>query len=430
MSIRLKIILIVLPLMIVTLILAGTSSYFVATTGITRVAKEFLGFKADELKKYAESQWNLLVENGFTERPEMVQAAQVGVETFARSMVRSPTELIVGFDRSAQVVMKTGDVSLNDDEARFISELYAKGSTDFINLSLSGVNRVGKGFSFEPFGWYILVTEEKSTFYSDVDKITQQTGIILAVSSILAVILLLIFVRYITRPLVRVVAAMKDIISSNDLSKRVSVDYNDEIGQLSHTFNIMTAELEKAYNQIKRYAFEAVIAQKKEERIRHIFQKYVPQDLIDKFFENPESMLVGDNRVLSVLFSDIRGFTTISESMMPDDLVNSLNRYFSVMVDVIMKHNGIIDKYIGDAIMAFFGAPVKHDDDALQSVLAGLDMIEVLDDFNANQREIGKPEFNIGIGINYGVVTVGNIGCEKKMDYTVIGDMVNLASRL
>jgi len=80
--------------------------------------------------------------------------------------------------------------------------------------------------------------------------------------------------------------------------------------------------------------------------------------------------------------------------------------------------------------MAFFGAPVKHDDDALQSVLAGLDMIEVLDDFNANQREIGKPEFNIGIGINYGVVTVGNIGCEKKMDYTVIGDMVNLASRL
>jgi class 3 adenylate cyclase len=141
-------------------------------------------------------------------------------------------------------------------------------------------------------------------------------------------------------------------------------------------------------------------------------------------------MLVGENRVLAILFSDIRSFTTISEGMMPDDLVNSLNKYFSFMVDVIMNHNGIVDKYIGDAIMAFFGAPVKHKNDALESVLAGIEMTEVLDKFNESQRETGKPEFHIGIGINYGIVTVGNIGTEKKMDYTVIGDMVNLASRL
>jgi class 3 adenylate cyclase len=141
-------------------------------------------------------------------------------------------------------------------------------------------------------------------------------------------------------------------------------------------------------------------------------------------------MLVGENRDLSVLFSDIRSFTTISESMRPDDLVNSLNRYFSVMVDIIMARGGIIDKYIGDAIMAFFGAPVSHDDDAYQSVLSGIEMIEALRGFNAHQIELGKPEFKIGVGINYGEVTVGNIGTEKKMDYTVIGDMVNLASRL
>jgi class 3 adenylate cyclase len=100
------------------------------------------------------------------------------------------------------------------------------------------------------------------------------------------------------------------------------------------------------------------------------------------------------------------------------------------MVDIIMQRNGIVDKYIGDAIMAFFGAPVKHEDDALQSVLAGLEMGEALGRFNEHQRGIGKPEFRIGVGINYGVVTVGNIGTEKKMDYTIIGDMVNLASRM
>jgi class 3 adenylate cyclase len=100
------------------------------------------------------------------------------------------------------------------------------------------------------------------------------------------------------------------------------------------------------------------------------------------------------------------------------------------MVEVIMGRGGVIDKYIGDAIMAFFGAPVKHSDDAFQAVMAAVEMQEGVRRFNEQQRAAGKPEFKTGIGINYGVVTVGNIGSEKKMDYTIIGDMVNLGSRL
>jgi len=161
-----------------------------------------------------------------------------------------------------------------------------------------------------------------------------------------------------------------------------------------------------------------------------MFQKFVPADVIEQFFANPEKMLVGEDRVISILFSAIRSFTSISEQMMPDDLVSSLNRYFTVMVDIIVERGGTIDKYIGDAIMAFFGAPARHKDDALNSVLAGIEMNEALEEFNAQQRKIGKPEFRIGVGINYGVVTVGNIGTDKKMDYTIIGDMVNLASRM
>jgi len=116
--------------------------------------------------------------------------------------------------------------------------------------------------------------------------------------------------------------------------------------------------------------------------------------------------------------------------MAPDDLVNSLNRYFSGQVDIIYNRKGVVDKYIGDAIMAFWGAPGRHEDDALQSVLAGLDMIDAVNVFNGKQREMGKPEFHIGVGINFGEVTVGNIGSDRKMDYTVIGDSVNLASRM
>lgn len=430
MSIRLKIVSIVLPLLITALAAAGTSSYFLATNGITRVTVELLDFKASELERHIESQWNLLVENEFTDVPEMVRAAESGIELYAAGIVRSETELIFAINDSGQVVMSTGPSELQPNEQEALQELLSRPAGDLLNFNLNGIERVGMGFSFAPFEWFVLITEHRDVFYSQVDRITSQTAIILLVGIVVSALLLVLFVRYLTRPLTGVVAAMERIISSNEFGERVDVEFNDEIGRLSHTFNIMISELERAYSKIKSYAFDAVLAQKKETKIRNIFQKYVPQDLIDKYFENPESMLVGDNRVLSVLFSDIRSFTSISESMRPDDLVNSLNRYFSVMVDIIMDHNGIIDKYIGDAIMAFFGAPVHHDNDAVQSVRAGIAMVEGLEVFNEEQRRLGRPEFQIGIGINYGEVTVGNIGTDKKMDYTVIGDMVNLASRL
>ncbi len=411
------------------MVLAGVSSYFTATNGISRVATELLSFKAAELEKYVQGQWNLLVENGFTERPDMVAATQAGILTFAQGLQRSSTEVILALDETGTITMKTANVSLQPGEAKLLVERASARSPD-LAVKVGGVDRVARGFPFAPFHWVVLVTEEKKSFYSDVDRITRETSIILVASVVVAIFLLLIFIRFISRPLEGLVQTMRSVITSGDLTQKVSVEYPDEIGHVSHTFNLMIEELERAYSQIKKFAFEAVLAQKKEAKIRHIFQKYVPQELIDRFFQNPESMLVGENRTLAVLFSDIRSFTTISESMAPDDLVHSLNRYFNVMVDIIMARNGIIDKYIGDAIMAFFGAPVKHDDDALNSLVSAFEMIEALHEFNAQQIALGKPEFKIGIGINYGLVTVGNIGSEKKMDYTVIGDMVNLASRL
>jgi adenylate cyclase len=430
MSIRLKIVLVVIPLVIATLLLTGISSYFSASTGITRIAKDFLGFKAQELRNNAESQWGLLVENNLTEKPEMVAATRTAVESYARSLIRSPTELIFAIAADGSLAMASSELAPTAAETPRLVQLAKEKSTDLVTIPVAGRDRVAKGFWFEPFGLFFLVSEERAAFYSQVNEIAVRTGIILVAAIGLGVLLVLLFASYLTRPLTRVAGTMRDIITTNDLSERVVVEYHDEIGQLAQTFNLMVGELEKAYRKIKGFAFKAVLAQKREQKIRNIFQKYVPKDVIDRFFENPEAMLVGENRVLAVLFSDIRGFTTISENLMPDELVSSLNRYFTVMVDIIMARHGIVDKYIGDAIMAFFGAPVKREDDAMNAVLSGIEMMEALDGFNEGQRKLGKPEFHIGVGINYGVVTVGNIGTEKKMDYTVIGDMVNLASRL
>jgi class 3 adenylate cyclase/HAMP domain-containing protein len=420
------------------LLLGEVASYFSAANDISRGAERFLSYKAADLQRYAESQWALLVENRYAGRADMDAAAQKAVELYAQSIIAYRdvpadipiTEKIFAVDGSGEVVMKTSDITLSDTEKETLLALFGEENGGIMTATLGGVERVFRAFYFPPFRWYIVVSEEKAVFYHDINSIKYQTILIIAASSALAVALLILLSSMLTTPLSTLTRAMSAIITEGDMSGRVPVEYRDETGTLAGTFNMMITGLEQAYHEIKRHAFEAVLARKKEQRIRQIFQKYVPKDLIDKFFASPESMLVGDNREVSILFSDIRGFTTISESLRPDELVHSLNRYFSGQVDIIMNRNGIVDKYIGDAIMAFWGAPVKHEDDIMQSVLSGLDMIDALQTFNAKQRELGKPEFHIGIGINYGTVTVGNIGSERKMDYTVIGDTVNLASRL
>ncbi|MDR2618291.1 MAG: HAMP domain-containing protein [Treponema sp.] len=433
MNIRSKIILVVLPIIIVTLFLAEAASYFAAVNGITRIARQFLSFKAGELEKYAENQWDLLTENNFAGRPDMVAAAKNAVEYYARSIILSDTEAILALDESGGLVMSTSDLEIRPEETAPLLATLKEGSEGILTAVIGGRERIFKSFYFTPFQWYVLLTEENTSFYRDADSIRFQTIVVLAAASLLAVVMLFLFALHLTNPLARVVKTMNAIIAEGSLASRVDVEYRDETGKLASTFNHMIGELEKAYTQIKRYAFDAVLAGKKEQRIRQIFQKYVPKDVIDKCFTTQGSMLkIGEDRNLSILFSDIRGFTTISEKFKnnPEDLVESLNRYFSGQVDIIMNRNGIVDKYIGDAIMAFWGAPVNHDDDALQSVLSGLDMIDALKTFNDQQKKLGKPDFQIGIGINYGLVTVGNIGSERKMDYTVIGDEVNLASRM
>ena len=239
------------------------------------------------------------------------------------------------------------------------------------------------------------------------------------------------FSFYITQPLRQISAAMREIIQTRDMSKRVDLLYRDETGDLGHSFNLMTGELDKAYQAIKDYALKAVIARRQVEKIRTIFQRYVPRHVLDQYIASPESMLVpGKETPLVLLFSDVRSFTTISESMLPSEVVETLNVYFEKMVKIIFDHNGIVDKYMGDGLMAFFGAPVRKGDEPLQAVLSAFEMLEALESFNEWQIGRSRQPFRIGIAVNYGMVTVGNLGSERKMDYTVIGDQVNVSSRL
>jgi adenylate cyclase len=169
-------------------------------------------------------------------------------------------------------------------------------------------------------------------------------------------------------------------------------------------------------------------------RVSHLFTQYVSKDVLNEVLHNYKEYLkssTGQKVELTVLFSDIRGFTTMSETAPPEKIVEMLNIHFSVMAGIILKHNGTIDKYIGDAIMAFWGAPVRTEDHAERAVLAAVEMVEGLKEVNRTLKERGfDMEVRIGIGINTGVATIGNIGSEQKKNYTVVGDTVNLSSRL
>ncbi|MFW5769285.1 MAG: adenylate/guanylate cyclase domain-containing protein [Spirochaetota bacterium] len=430
MKIRNQISLIVLPLIIVPLVLTGIASSFAARNGITQVITDFLSFKAEELHDYAASQWELLVDNDLESNEEFVSVAQSAVASFAASLVRDDTERIFALSSEGTIDFSTGEIDISENERDALLDLLTRGSTGWHQIDIGGVSRVAQVLPFEPFGWYLFITQMREVFYNPVDQIYLQTAVILSFFLIVSVVLLVVFTGHFTKPLRNIAGAMKRIITTNDLSHKVDIPYHDETGDLGHSFNLMTEELQNAYDQMKVYALEKAVSQKKEEKIRHVFQKYVPKDVIERYLASPESMLVGEDRLLAVLFSDIREFTSISERMEPGQIVESLNRYFSNMVNVIMENGGIVDKYIGDAIMAFFGAPVRHEDDTLKALESGFQMLDALEKFNDDQVRRGERQYRIGIGINYGLVTVGNIGSERKMDYTVIGDIVNLTSRL
>ena len=166
-------------------------------------------------------------------------------------------------------------------------------------------------------------------------------------------------------------------------------------------------------------------------RLADMFGQYVPPELVEEMSRNPgDFSFAGESRVMSVLFSDIRGFTTLSEALTADELKVLLNRYFTPITGVIFDHRGTIDKYIGDLVMAFWGAPLADPDHAVHSIQAAKAMLKATAELSATFVAEGLPAVRVGIGINSGLMNVGDMGSQYRRAYTVLGDAVNLASRL
>lgn len=198
-----------------------------------------------------------------------------------------------------------------------------------------------------------------------------------------------------------------------------------------HWYPLVTPLVALALAAFGDVAYEYFVEGREKRQVKRLFSRYVSRDVYEQLIKDPAgARLGGHRRTMTVLFSDIRGFTTVSEKGEPEAIVAQLNEYFSRMVPLVFAHHGTIDKFVGDMIMALFGAPLddpEHADHALQTALA---MSEGLSQLNREWRAAGRPALDIGIGINTGVMVAGNLGSEAIMSYTVIGDQVNLGARL
>lgn len=228
------------------------------------------------------------------------------------------------------------------------------------------------------------------------------------------IVLAVFFSSFITRQLKGLMRGVK-MVAGGDLNVKVEKVSSDELGVLTDTFNEMVVNL------------------REKEMIKRAFSRYVSKQVAEKVFEDPDAFLdklKGERVEVSVMFADIMGFTPMSEAMDPEDVVSILNTYLSRMTDSVFKHEGTLDKFIGDCVMAVFGAPILLDNPSLNAVRSAIDIQKNIAALNLKRRSEGLKEIKIGIGVNTGEAVVGNIGSSERLDYTVIGDNVNLAARL
>lgn len=328
-----------------------------------------------------------------------------------RRLSASQVSLVLKEDAAWRLVASTLDAGLRPDLER---QLNGQGWSlnDTVILDLGGEDYVSLVVPLGGEDSHVVAVLQRSLTeaLAPMRKLAWVLAGLFAVALLLSMVYAIWISRSVTRPVLALAEGARRV-SDGDYNREVSVRQADEIGELADSFNLMMQGLSER------------------DRVRDLLGKVVSPAIAEELMSRSIE-LGGEKRVVSVLFSDVRNFTSLCEGRAPEEILTLLNRYLTQISRVIDEQGGVVDKYIGDAVMALFGAPVPHEDDASRAIRAAFAMCQVLAWMNAELERTGQPTIAIGVGINTGEVVAGNMGSETRMNYTVIGDNVNLASRL
>ncbi|MFY0529987.1 adenylate/guanylate cyclase domain-containing protein [Archangium gephyra] len=288
-------------------------------------------------------------------------------------------------------------------------------------FQLDGLEMVGALDVISRQGWAVAVQQPRSVVYASLSKMRRSILTALALAALVALGAGLLGARQLTRPIRDLVAATRALAERafRGVGERVT-RRGDELGTLGRAFDSMAVTLETKEREVVTQT-----------QVRAALSRYLSPDVVDLVVSNPDQLrLGGERREVTIFFADVVGFTKLSEAQPPEIIVALLNELFTFATEIIQRRGGIIDKFIGDCIMAVWGSPQSHPDDALRAVQAAEDLRRWLDVGNRRWRARWGIEIQLAIGVHTGPAVAGNVGSEKRMEYTVIGDTVNIAARI